>query len=133
MCTAFTEQLEDVTNIRLNFNTSPLTSSQVCSCTIATMDACNVDEIWTNNECVDIGDVVGFQSFVDNQVLSRDRGCLAATWRSSGGSPPRWWGYDTVRNSSGRYGATTQFRFRVGQFSAFGSAHLEGQVQMKSE
>ena len=135
MCATFTEQLRNVASISINFSTSSLTKSRTCSCTIGAVDACGIGENWINDDCVNVGGITVFQSFVDNEVLSCNRGYFATSCRILGGRSTTWWPYDTVRNSTGYrdYPGSTHLRFTLGQYSMFGTAHLEGEVRMKSE
>ena len=131
MCATFTEQLRNVTELTMYFNTSSLTTRQSCSCTIGAVDTCTNDWNWSIDDCVNINSLRPSFIIEDYQVLSCNRGYVTSQHMSL--TEPRWYGYDIRRNysSHGGYRGLAHLRNTIGQYSNFGEAHLAGQVLLK--
>ena len=131
MCAAFSGRLNNTYELAMHFSTSTFNTAQTCSCTFESAETCQTNGDITSNDCLLSDDIRASVNFVDNGILSCERGHIQASLYDPYN---RAINYNITTNQSDiRYTNTAKIEYSLTQYSAYGNAHMEGNFSLISK
>ena len=112
----------------MQFDTSSFATGQVCSCTLGSVDACYIDGRRMSDDCLIGDDFRASISFVDNRILSCERGYIASTIVDNYNfTYPT---YYIIRNFSRNYVYAAVMKYSIAQWNVYANDYLQGNIAL---